>query len=210
MRLSIQYLGMAYRSNPDNIGETLDKVTNTMLGQIDNLTQIANEFSNFAKMPRAKNRTFILNDLIGNVFNLFKHGDGKGMDMTIDMPKDKFAVFADPNQLVSVFNNLLKNAIQAIPEDRDGKIKVTIYRESEMVGVKVSDNGIGIPKDKSEKVFVPNFTTKSSGTGLGLAISKNIVESVNGEIYFRTIVGEGTDFHVRLPIVEANELETVL
>ena len=210
MRLSIQYLGMAYRSNPDNIGETLDRVTNTMLGQIDNLTQIANEFSNFAKMPRAKNRTFILNDLIGNVFNLFKHGDGEDMDMRIELPKDKFAVFADPNQLVSVFNNLLKNAIQAIPDDRDGRILVTVYRESEMVGVKVSDNGCGIPNDKKEKVFVPNFTTKSSGTGLGLAISKNIVESVNGDIYFRTIVGEGTDFHVRLPIVKASELETVL
>jgi len=74
MRLSIQYLGMAYKSNPDNIKETLERVTNTMLGQIDNLTQIANEFSNFAKMPRAQNRTFILNDLIGNVFNLFKDG----------------------------------------------------------------------------------------------------------------------------------------
>lgn len=210
MRLSIQYLGMAYRSNPDSIEDTLNRVTNTMLGQIDNLTQIANEFSNFAKMPRAKNRTFILNDLIGNVFELFKHGDGKTLDMAIEMPNEKYPVFADPNQLVSVFNNLLKNAIQAIPDDRDGRVLVTIYRESELVGVKVSDNGCGISKDKREKVFVPNFTTKSSGTGLGLAISKNIVESVNGKIYFKTIEGEGTDFYVTLPIVQASELETVL
>ena len=75
--------------------------------------------------------------------------------------------------------------------------------------IRVSDNGSGIPDDKKDKVFVPNFTTKSSGTGLGLAISKNIIESVNGEIYFKTVVGEGTEFFVELPIVEINELEKV-
>ena len=87
------------------------------------------------------------------------------------------------------------------------KIAVELYQEGEMVGVKVADNGIGIPDDKKEKVFVPNFTTKSSGTGLGLAISKNIVESVSGEIFFNTEVDKGTDFHVRLPIIKAGKLE---
>ncbi|NNE28042.1 MAG: GHKL domain-containing protein, partial [Saprospiraceae bacterium] len=202
-------LEMAYRSNPDSIAETLDRVTKTMLGQIDNLTQIANEFSNFAKMPRAKNSAFIINDLISEVFNLFLLGDGKDVDMHIEMPREKYTVFADRNQLVSVFNNLLKNATEAIPSDRQGKIMVSLYQDANMVGVRVSDNGVGIPKDKREKVFVPNFTTKSSGTGLGLAISKNIVESVKGEIYFRTIVGEGTDFHVRLPIVPVETFEEV-
>ena len=67
----------------------------------------------------------------------------------------------------------------------------------------------GISEDKKDKVFVPNFTTKSSGTGLGLAISKNIIESVNGDIYFKTVVGKGTEFFVELPIVEINEMKKV-
>ncbi|MEL6864621.1 MAG: ATP-binding protein [Bacteroidota bacterium] len=64
-------------------------------------------------------------------------------------------------------------------------------------------------EDKRDKVFVPNFTTKSSGTGLGLAISKNIIESVNGDIYFQTQVNVGTDFFVTLPLIEVNQLEEV-
>ena len=72
--------------------------------------------------------------------------------------------------------------------------------------MKVADNGTGIPKDKRDKVFVPNITTKNSGTGLGLAISKNIIESVNGEIFFETIVDVGTDFYVILPLVEVTQL----
>ncbi len=145
--------------------------------------------------------------MIGNVFNLFKDGDGQGMQMKIDLSPDNFVVYADPNQLVSVFNNLLKNGIQAIPDGREGKITVVLFQEEEMVCVKVTDNGVGISDDKKDKVFVPNFTTKSSGTGLGLAISKNIVESVNGEIFFHTVADVGTSFFVRLPIIRSGELE---
>ncbi|MEM1323906.1 MAG: ATP-binding protein [Bacteroidota bacterium] len=208
MKLSIQYLQHAFRSNIDNIEPLLQRVSSTLIEQIDNLAQIASEFSNFAKMPRAENQRIVLNQLVNSVFELFSK-EGQNMDLSLSVPKDQFMVYADKNHLMRVLNNLIKNAIQAIPDDRVGRVQVMLYRKDNQAIIKVSDNGTGIPEDKRDKVFVPNFTTKSSGTGLGLAISKNIIESVNGEIYFETVVNKGTDFFVVLPLVEVNQLEEV-
>lgn len=206
MKLSIQYLQHAFKSNPDDIEPLLKRVSNTMIEQIDNLASIATEFSNFAKMPRAENQQTILNDLVGSVFDLIGK-EGIDMDLKLDLPKEQFFVFADKNHLMRVLNNLIKNAIQAIPDNRRGNVNVQLYKKDDMAIVKVTDNGTGISNDKRGKVFVPNFTTKSSGTGLGLAISKNIIESVNGKIWFDTEVNVGTDFYVELPLVEVVELE---
>ena len=207
MKLSIQYLLHAFKSNPENAGPLLKRVTSTLIEQIDNLAQIASEFSNFAKMPRAENQKININTLVASVYDLFSKG--QEMDVSLHLPKEEFFVYADKNHLIRVLNNLMKNAEQAIPDDRVGKIDVLLYQRENTAVIEVSDNGSGIADDKKDKVFVPNFTTKSSGTGLGLAISKNIIESVSGDIYFETVVGKGTRFFVELPIVEINEMEKV-
>jgi len=207
MKLSIQYLQHAFQSRPDNIEPLLKRVAATLIEQIDNLSHIATEFSNFAKMPQAENQQIILNNHVKSVYNLFR---SENVDLRLSVPKETFVVFADKNHLVRVFNNLIKNAIQAIPEERSGVITVSLYKQDDEVAIVcVHDNGSGISNDKKDKVFVPNFTTKNSGTGLGLAISKNIIESVNGRIWFETEVGVGTKFFVELPIVEIREPEYV-
>ena len=106
-------------------------------------------------------------------------------------------------------NNLIKNATQAIPDHRRGLIEVSLLERNNRAVIQVKDNGTGIPEDTRAKVFVPNFTTKNSGTGLGLAISKNIIESVDGKIYFETVIDKGTEFYVELPIVEIKTLQEV-
>ncbi|MEO1624841.1 MAG: HAMP domain-containing sensor histidine kinase, partial [Bacteroidota bacterium] len=207
MKLSIQYLQHAYRSNPDDIEPLLKRVAGTLIEQIDNLAQIASEFSNFAKMPRAENQKILLNQLVHSVFDLFSNEQyDMDLQLNISLPDEQYFVYADRNHLMRVLNNLIKNAIQAIPDERSGVVKVFLYRRDNQAIIKVSDNGSGISDDKKDKVFVPNFTTKNSGTGLGLAISKNIIESVNGEIFFETIVDVGTDFFVILPLVEVTQL----
>ncbi len=108
-------------------------------------------------------------------------------------------VLADRNQLISVFNNLIKNAIQSLDETQGGQIEVIVLEEYGEVKVVIIDNGKGIPEEEVEKVFVPNFTTKSSGTGLGLAISKQIIDMSRGKIWFESEVGLGTKFYVTLP-----------
>ncbi len=210
MKLSIQYLQHAYRSNPEDIEPLLKRVSGTLIEQIDNLAQIASEFSNFAKMPRAENQKVWLNDLIRSVFDLFSNESlDLDLDLFLSLPEEQYFVYADKNHLMRVLNNLIKNAIQAIPDDRKGSVEVSLHQNENLAIIKVEDNGSGIAKDKQDKVFVPNFTTKSSGTGLGLAISKNIIESVNGEIYFETLEGQGTTFFVKLPLIEVTELENV-
>ena len=107
---------------------------------------------------------------------------------------------ADKNYLLSVFNNLVLNAIQAIPDHKRGFVNVNTNNVNNSIMVSVSDNGIGISEEEGYRVFVPNFTTKSSGTGLGLAITKSIVEQYGGSIAFQSKKYEGTTFFVRLPL----------
>ncbi|MBT8220786.1 MAG: GHKL domain-containing protein [Bacteroidia bacterium] len=201
MKLSIQYLQRAYNSNPDDLGDLIKRVTNTLIEQIDNLAAIATEFSTFAKMPQAKNEKLSLNHLIGSVYDLFRERGGD-TEVSLHRYNKDILVIADKNQLLRVLNNLLKNAIQAIPEERKGIISMHLMKEDNNAIIIIRDNGSGIPEEKQDKVFVPNFTTKSSGTGLGLAMSKNIIESFYGSIYFETEPNVGTSFFVKLPIAE--------
>jgi signal transduction histidine kinase len=101
--------------------------------------------------------------------------------------------------MISIFNNLLKNAIQSVAEGTKAEISIDIREKNGNMKVVVTDNGCGIAPDSYNKVFVPNFTTKSSGTGLGLAICKQIIESAHGDIWFTSEVGQGTSFFVSLP-----------
>jgi len=200
MKLSIQHLQRASKeSDLDDIQGMVNRVSKTLVEQIDSLSNIASSFSNFAKMPKATNEKFVINSTISSVFNLFSERDN--MNISLELPMSEFIVFADRNQMVRALNNLIKNAIQAIPETREGNILISLSKKETMAVIEVRDNGIGIPEDKQINVFVPNFTTKSSGTGLGLAITRNIVESAAGKIYFETEVDKGTSFFIELPIV---------
>ena len=201
MKLSIQYLNHAYKSNPNDVQPLLSRVSKTLIEQIDGLSRIASEFSNFAKMPKAENKALNINDLLTSVHNLFRENQGDLLSIELELPKKEYTVFADKGHLMRVFNNLVKNAIQAIPEDRQGKIGITLEsRDESLLVARVSDNGVGISPKMQPNVFFPNFTTKNSGMGLGLAISKNIIDSINGKIYFKTEQGKGTDFFVELPV----------
>lgn len=210
MKLSIQYLLHAFQTNPDpkTIGPLMKRVADTLVEQIESLAQIATEFSNFAKMPKAESMRFSINDLAASVHHLFRN-ERPDMDITIQLPDRDFEVFADRNHITRVINNLLKNAIQSIPDNKKGKISLSLYQRGEKVVLQVTDNGSGIPPEIQEKVFTPNFSTKTSGTGLGLAICKSIIEGFNGDIYFETEVGKGTSFFVELPLINFHETAVV-
>ena len=210
MKLNIQYLIRAYQSNPENIAPMLKRVSQTLIDQIDGLSRIASEFSNFAKMPKAKNHVFNLNELLHSIYDLFRKNQNDQLLIELNLPSQQIEVFADKDHLMRVFNNLVKNAIQAIPEERFGKISISLHTipEKGTVIAEVKDNGIGISMSMQEKVFYPNFTTKNSGMGLGLAISKNIIDAANGRIYFNTMVNQGTSFFVELP-VDQKSIEAV-
>jgi len=198
MKLSIQQLQRVSKDNPDDLNERIDRTAKTLVEQIETLTKIANEFSNFAKMPKADNEVFNLIPIIETTIDLYKEED---VDILFsEKCKEEASIVADKDQISRVFNNLIKNAIQAIPENIEGKIDVNITKKESNYIIEVKDNGTGIPEDKKDKIFVPNFTTKSTGMGLGLAMVKNIVENANGKIWFDTKEDIGTSFFISFPI----------
>lgn len=204
MKLSIQYLQRAVGMADADPHELIKRISSTLIEQIDNLTQIANEFSNFGTLPKGSNEKVILNEVVEAIHDLFRKRDD--MDIMLEEPIDDVVVFADKNHLIRILNNLLKNAMQAIPEQKRGRINLRLYTAKSKAIIKVSDNGTGIPASMRDKIFTPNFTTKSSGTGLGLAISATMLETFNGKIYFETEENIGTDFYIEIPLMRLEEV----
>ena len=203
MKLSIQYLQHASKSGTQKLDEMIKKVSATMIEQIDNLTRIATEFSTFATMPNAQNEKIVLNDVVVSVHNLFRKRED--LDIQCYLPMDEIYVFADKDHLLRIMNNLIKNAIQAIPTDKSGKIIIRLKKTKDLAIISVNDNGIGIPDEMKNKIFEPNFTTKSSGTGLGLAMCANMINGFNGKIYFDSKQGEGATFFVEIPMMRLED-----
>jgi len=198
MKLSIQYLqNAAGRDDIDQLPAMIRRVSKTLIEQIDNLTNIASEFSSYAKMPQSMNEVFVINDVVASVHDLFRKRED--MDIQLQVPINDLFVFADKSQIIRVLNNIVKNAIQSIPKTRRGLIEIKLLYTDDVVRISIHDNGSGIDDHMKEKVFYPNFTTKSSGMGLGLAICSDIIQSMDGKIYFETEKSVGTTFHIELP-----------
>lgn len=203
LKLNIQYLESKVGSNPDVASQLIAQLAPSLIEQIDNLSQIASEFSNFAQLPDARNEKLNLNDIVKKVHDFFRKRED--MIFKLTLPINDVLVFADKNHMVRILNNVIKNAIQAIPEDRPGQISIDLYRQESNAVIRVSDNGTGIAENMREKVFSPNFTTKSSGTGLGLAIAINMLESFGGRIYFETEENVGSDFYIEVPLMRLED-----
>ncbi|MBN1416197.1 MAG: GHKL domain-containing protein [Bacteroidales bacterium] len=197
MRLSVQQLQRAWKDNQKDYDQHLKRVTRTLIEQIDNLSNIASEFSNFAKMPRAVTERVNLAERIKNTLDLFP--ETENISFSFSCTNDNICIMADKEQISRVFINLIKNAIQSIPENKAGKIKLKLESIDQKAVFTISDNGKGIPDELLDKMFTPNFTTKSSGMGMGLAIVKNVVETCNGTVTFDTDVRRGTTFRIEIP-----------
>ncbi len=210
MKLVVQHVEMLRAQKDPNLEKYAVRSHKVLLEQIGNLERIVDEFHNFARMPqKAHNEQFSLNDLVQNVADLFaqKTEENAHVDVSLALPKERFLVYADRILLTGAFNNLVRNAIQAIPKDYKGMIHIKLYREGNTAIVRISDNGTGIPSDIQDKIFSPNFTTKPYGNGIGLLITKNIIQSVNGKIYFETVENMGTDFFIELTIETVETVE---
>lgn len=202
MKLSVQHLQYAWNRNSPDWEVRLKRFTQTMIEQIDTLSGIATEFSDFAKMPATRQQPNNIVDIIQTAVGLFS--DYENITISIDSPDEAVTVFADKDQLLRAFNNLIKNSVQAIGRQPGGKISIEIKKSSLQWIITLSDNGRGIPGELSEKIFSPYFTTKTSGMGLGLAIVKSVIVNSGGEISFESKEGMGTTFIIKLPKVDSS------
>ena len=196
MKLNVQYMEQSLKADDPDFKEKMNRFAQKMITQIDTLTEIANEFSSFAKMPTTSlssvDLRLIMRHTVGTFNNEIKVvKELNGIESAI--------IKGDENQLIRVFNNLLKNSSQAIPEGRVGVIQVILTEDQSSYFVEIKDNGKGIDPSEYENIFTPNFTTKSSGSGLGLAIVKNIIKNHGGKIRFESKLNIGTSFFLTLP-----------
>ncbi|WP_310397121.1 HAMP domain-containing sensor histidine kinase [Hymenobacter sp.] len=204
MKLSLQFLQKAIAERRANAEELIGRIAQTLITQIDVLSDIATSFSTFTNLPAMRPERLNVAAILRRCAALHQPDDADGA-LELHLPPDaetgRYVVYADENLLVRTFNNLLINARQAVPEGREPHLAVALEAAGAgSVRVAIRDNGAGIPEDVRDKVFVPNFTTKASGSGIGLAVAKRGIESAGGRIWFETTVGEGTAFFIELPL----------
>jgi two-component system, NtrC family, nitrogen regulation sensor histidine kinase NtrY len=198
IKLSMQLLMRAWNDKAPDWEVRLKRFSQTLIMQIDTLSSIASEFSDFAQMPEPQIQEFDIIPLVQQSFSLYR--DQSDCDIIFETDLQECFIKADPNQILRVFNNLIKNALQAIPGDRQGEIRIKLAIIGAACEISFQDNGTGIANDRQTRIFSPNFTTKTAGMGLGLAMVKNIIENSSGRIWFKTAPGEGTTFFVSLPL----------
>ena len=199
MKLNIQYLQRAKAEGREHYDDFFERVTKNLIEQIDTLSGIATEFSNFAQIPKAKNEVFDLLEVLRKVCDLFEPNQNLHFSFELNNLKEVL-IFADKEQLSRAFLNLMKNSIQAIPSDQNGEIRITVIKDESVALIAVSDNGSGISEEAIGHMFEPNFTTKTSGMGLGLSIVKNIVTNFGGKIWYETEIEKGTTFYIEIPV----------
>ena len=120
----------------------------------------------------------------------------QGLEIRYTRSSEPVWIMGNKDQCLRILNNLLKNAVQATDEVTNPTITITVELNDDEIKVAVQDNGIGISDTLKEKMFTPNFTTKSTGSGLGLAMVKNIVDGLGGKIWFENNEGRGVTFFV--------------
>ena len=194
MKLNIQYLQHIIKNDPAGFEERFTKASNGIIEQIDALANIATEFSNFAKLPSGELEKINLAEVIYSTVNLF--AKEKNIKITVNLHSKDILILANKEQMLRVFNNLLKNSIQATSEMPDPHIEIKSIDKDGKYLITVSDNGCGIPEELKQNIFTPNFTTKSTGSGLGLAMIKNIFETINAQIWFESMEHKGTIFYL--------------
>lgn len=198
MKLSVQHLQQTWKERRENTDQVFERTMKLLLEQIDSLAQLANQFSGFAKLPTIAPEEIVLNDLLPSIASLFSHNE---VHLKVAPMQDTIKVFADKDQLSRVFNNLILNAIQAGREDAHCEINIEARTKGGEVIISIRDNGTGVDEQIREKIFKPNFSTKTSGMGLGLAICKQMVAQMNGTMWFENNRGHGATFFVKLPLL---------
>lgn len=197
MKLKLQHLR---RTLGD--GDTENKrvqAIDSMLEQIETLSDIASSFSSFAAMPIPSKEATNLREVLQSTLRLYEHMENTSIEYREE--PGEFWVLGDEKLLGRVISNLILNGIQAVPKVKKPHIVVRLFQKEERVIIEVRDNGSGIPTAIREKVFVPSFSTKFTGSGIGLAVVKKAIEQMDGRVWFETEENIGTSFFVELPLM---------
>ncbi len=201
MKLNIQHLQRQVANGNKSVEDLkplIERISGTLINQIESLSTISSDFSKFAKPVTGVYEKTDLRRIVTQVISLFDNYE----QLTI-----RFEPFEEPVMVVVIADeinrvliNLIKNSIEA--SENHAEVDILLERNSDSVSLFITDKGSGISAENSEKIFTPNFSTKTSGTGLGLAICKKIMEAHKGSIHFSSSNGNGTTFRLNLPLAD--------
>ncbi|MCW3160304.1 sensor histidine kinase [Chryseobacterium oryctis] len=194
MKLTIQNFERKFDPEDPNIRERVKQMSKTMVDQIDLIATVASAFSEFAKLPEKNNEVINLNKEVEDILRVFNNES-----IFMHSNKNNIMINMDRIYLSRIITNLVTNAKQAESDDRKLIINVDVEQHHRRVIISVQDNGIGIPENMYERIFEPNFTSKSSGMGLGLSMVRKMIEDYKGEITVKSEVGKGSVFTITLP-----------
>jgi signal transduction histidine kinase len=200
IKLTLQMMQVRLQNQSEAVRLMFERSLDTLLNQVEILSDIASSFSTFAKMPLPISERFEITSVLKDSQNLYIN---EKIELSVNIAQGKFYVRGDKKLIGRIFTNLIKNAIEAVEEGEMPKITINLTNEVEgLIQIEFKDNGIGIPKELNEKIFMPNFTTKSTGSGIGLAVSKRGIEHAGGRIWYESEESLGTSFFIELPLVE--------
>ncbi len=195
MKLSVQQLVAAYSDKSPKFNSIFEKVTSTIISQIETLKNIALEFSNFARMPRANLGKLNAAEVVSEIINLYTE---QKCCLSSNFESKEIYVVADADHLKRTLVNVIRNAFQANAD----KINVEVTKENKFCVIRISDNGMGISQDILPNIFEDNFTTKITGMGLGLSMAKKYIESINGKIIVEKTDSTGSTFVISIPLAQ--------
>ncbi len=204
IQLSAERLRHKYlRTLPPDQVETLDRLTNTIIQQVETMKTMVNAFSEYARPPRVQANPVDVNDLLLNVVELYRSAH-PGVRIETEFDAELPLLRADANRLRQVFNNLIANAVEALGDGSEPRLRISTRnlheRDSNYAEIRVEDNGAGISPEILDNIFEPYVSNKKRGTGLGLAIVKKIVEEHGGMVSLENNAGAGAAATVRLPV----------
>ena len=194
MKLTIQNFERKFDPTDPEIRDKVKHLSRTLVDQIDLVATVASAFSQFAQLPEKNNEIFDLNKEIKNIINVFS--DEK---IYFHSNRDIIMIEMDKIYLSRIITNLVANSRQAKHDDRENIINLDVEQRQKRVIITVDDNGTGIPEELYDRIFEPNFTSKTSGTGLGLTMVRKMVEDYKGEISVKSELGKGSTFTISLP-----------
>jgi len=207
--LSIENLRRSYRDKDDDLEETFNESTKTILEEVHNLQKIVDEFSAFARMPKLRKEWMDLQELLDSMVFLYENMQDN-VKIKIEYLSKIPPLYADCEQLRRAFSNLVRNAIDAMPDGGDLIIQAVEEDKnppSHYIQLEFIDNGIGISEENLKKMFIPYYSTKQKGTGLGLSIVEKIINEHGGNIKVESTLGKGTKFTVRLPLLQPEDTD---
>ncbi len=203
LQVTVENLLRAKQKSPEMFEEVFHEGTATLLAEIDNLKTIIGRFSEFSKMPQPQRRPTQVNDVVRSVLRVF-HAQLRDNDkeknrivVRTELAEALPEISADPDLLHRALQNLVLNAIDALPQG--GELAIRTRDLGDRIELSVSDTGCGLTQEECERLFTPYYTTKQHGTGLGLAIVQSVVSDHGGKISVESTKERGTTFRIELP-----------